>query len=82
MINENFLLGYQFADSNGLVVFTTIYPGWYQGRAVHTHMKVRIFDASGNVTITQLFLMMRRRRRCLRRIRRTNRDARRLECGG
>jgi protocatechuate 3,4-dioxygenase beta subunit len=58
MINENFLLGYQFADSNGLVVFTAIYPGWYEGRAVHIHVKVRIFDASGNVTIeatTQLF---------------------------
>ncbi len=56
--SENFLRGYQFTDSNGQVVFTTIYPGWYSGRAVHIHVKVRIFDSSGNVTTeatTQLF---------------------------
>jgi len=58
LTNENFLRGYQFTDSNGLVTFTTIYPGWYSGRAVHIHVKVRIFDTSGNVTTeatTQLF---------------------------
>ncbi len=58
LTNENFLRGYQFTDSNGLVTFTTIYPGWYSGRAVHIHVKVRIFDASGTVTTeatTQLF---------------------------
>ena len=55
---ENFLRGYQFTDSNGQVQFTTIYPGWYSGRSVHIHVKVRIFDSSGNVTTeatTQLF---------------------------
>ena len=55
---ENFLRGYQNTDSNGEVIFTTIYPGWYTGRAVHIHVKVRIFDTSGNVTTeatTQLF---------------------------
>lgn len=31
-------------------MFTTIYPGWYMGRAVHIHVKVRLFDASGAVT--------------------------------
>ncbi|HYF63509.1 MAG TPA: intradiol ring-cleavage dioxygenase, partial [Herpetosiphonaceae bacterium] len=25
----------------GTVKFTTIYPGWYSGRAVHIHFKVR-----------------------------------------
>jgi len=55
---ENFLRGYQYTDANGKVSFTTIYPGWYSGRAVHIHVKVRVFDASGNVTTeatTQLF---------------------------
>ena len=54
----NFLRGYQYTDSNGQVAFTTIYPGWYNGRTVHIHIKVRIFDSSGNVTTeatTQLF---------------------------
>ena len=58
LTGENFLRGYGWTDSNGLAGFTTIYPGWYSGRAVHIHVKVRIFDSSGNVTTeatTQLF---------------------------
>jgi protocatechuate 3,4-dioxygenase beta subunit len=58
LTSENFLRGYQFTDSNGVVTFTTIYPGWYSGRAVHIHVKVRIFDSTGKVTTeatTQLF---------------------------
>jgi protocatechuate 3,4-dioxygenase beta subunit len=41
-----FLRGYQITDGNGTVQFTTIYPGWYQGRAVHLHFKVRMFEGS------------------------------------
>jgi protocatechuate 3,4-dioxygenase beta subunit len=37
-----FLRGTQMTDFNGQVQFTTIYPGWYPGRAVHVHFKVRI----------------------------------------
>ena len=39
---RKFLRGYQVTDSNGLAQFTTIYPGWYQGRTVHIHFKIRI----------------------------------------
>jgi protocatechuate 3,4-dioxygenase beta subunit len=38
---KKFLRGYQVTDANGIVQFTTIYPGWYQGRAVHIHFKIR-----------------------------------------
>jgi protocatechuate 3,4-dioxygenase beta subunit len=38
---QDFLRGYQVTDANGAVTFTTIYPGWYPGRAVHIHFKVR-----------------------------------------
>ena len=38
---QKFLRGYQVTDANGTVNFTTIYPGWYRGRAVHIHFKVR-----------------------------------------
>jgi protocatechuate 3,4-dioxygenase beta subunit len=41
---ENFLRGYQMTDNNGTVQFTTIYPGWYEGRAIHIHDKVRTFN--------------------------------------
>jgi uncharacterized protein (TIGR03437 family) len=42
-IGQKFLRGYQVTDSNGSVEFTTIYPGWYSGRTVHMHYKVRLF---------------------------------------
>lgn len=46
---NNFLRGYHVTDSNGTVQFTTIYPGWYEGRAIHIHDKVRIFDESEKI---------------------------------
>ena len=39
---RKFLRGYQVTDAGGQARFTTIYPGWYPGRAVHIHFKVRI----------------------------------------
>lgn len=39
---KKFLRGYQVTDKNGAVEFLTIYPGWYPGRAVHIHFKVRV----------------------------------------
>jgi protocatechuate 3,4-dioxygenase beta subunit len=38
---RRFLRGYQVTDETGQARFTTIYPGWYAGRAVHVHFKVR-----------------------------------------
>jgi protocatechuate 3,4-dioxygenase beta subunit len=45
---KNFLRGYQMTDNNGTVQFTTIYPGWYEGRAIHIHDKVRTFNGPDN----------------------------------
>lgn len=54
---QTWLRGLQETDSSGQVKFTTIYPGWYQGRTIHIHLKVRTFD--GDTTTynfnTQLF---------------------------
>ena len=44
---HNFLRGYQVSDANGATSFTTIVPGWYQGRASHVHFKIRGKSASG-----------------------------------
>jgi len=50
---QTFLRGTQVSDGNGVVTFRTVYPGWYQGRAVHIHTKVHV---SGSVVHTgQLF---------------------------
>ena len=53
----NFLRGFQRTDTNGKATFQTIYPGWYQGRAVHIHFKIRTDpDASAGFEFTsQLF---------------------------
>jgi protocatechuate 3,4-dioxygenase beta subunit len=44
---HQFLRGYQITDRRGIVGFDTIYPGWYRGRAVHIHFKVRTPGDSG-----------------------------------
>src|SRR5206468_6372285 len=46
---RNFLRGYQVTDSNGTAEFTTIYPGWYEGRTIHIHDKVRVFNGSETI---------------------------------
>jgi protocatechuate 3,4-dioxygenase beta subunit len=49
----HFLRGRQTTDANGLVTFTTIFPGWYPGRATHIH--VHIYNANGNsLKVTQI----------------------------
>jgi len=40
-VGQKFLRGYQIADAHGEARFTTVYPGWYAGRTVHLHFKVR-----------------------------------------
>jgi protocatechuate 3,4-dioxygenase beta subunit len=45
-VGMNFLRGYQITDANGAAVFNTIYPGWYEGRAIHIHVKVRTFEGA------------------------------------
>jgi protocatechuate 3,4-dioxygenase beta subunit len=51
--NRTFLRGIQKTNTRGVAAFTTIYPGWYRGRAVHIHVKVHV---GGSVVHTgQLF---------------------------
>lgn len=44
---EDFLRGLQVTDDDGAVRFTTVYPGWYSGRTIHIHFKVRTFEDDG-----------------------------------
>jgi len=41
--SKKFLRGYQITEANGIAAFTSIYPGWYSGRAVHIHFKLRLY---------------------------------------
>jgi protocatechuate 3,4-dioxygenase beta subunit len=47
---QTFLRGIQTTNSNGEVTFTTIYPGWDQGRATHIHVEVTLNGRSVKVT--------------------------------
>uniref|UniRef100_UPI003F495DFB intradiol ring-cleavage dioxygenase n=1 Tax=Streptomyces chartreusis TaxID=1969 RepID=UPI003F495DFB len=40
--DTTFLRGVQLTDSSGVAEFTTIYPGWYAGRALHIHVKTHV----------------------------------------
>jgi protocatechuate 3,4-dioxygenase beta subunit len=55
---QNWLRGYQLTNASGKATFKTIYPGWYQGRTVHIHFKIRTdAGASGGTEFTsQLFV--------------------------
>jgi protocatechuate 3,4-dioxygenase beta subunit len=38
---QKFLRGYQVTNALGAARFITVYPGWYSGRTVHIHFKIR-----------------------------------------
>jgi protocatechuate 3,4-dioxygenase beta subunit len=48
--SANFLRGILTTNAAGEVTFTTIYPGWYQGRATHIHLEVTQNGVSRRVT--------------------------------
>jgi protocatechuate 3,4-dioxygenase beta subunit len=64
---QNFLRGYQItgvdagagsSPVDGQVSFKTIWRGWYGGRAIHIHVRVRTYDSTGTVVTnytTQIF---------------------------
>ena len=56
-LGKKYLRGYQLTDVQGRVQFTTIYPGWYPGRTVHIHVKVRVENTEDAYTelTTQLY---------------------------
>lgn len=41
-VGQTWLRGVQLTDANGIALFDTIYPGYYQGRTTHIHVKVRV----------------------------------------
>ncbi|MEU5594255.1 intradiol ring-cleavage dioxygenase [Streptomyces sp. NPDC020298] len=40
--DDRFLRGTWHTDRHGHVTFKTVFPGWYQGRCVHIHVKVHV----------------------------------------
>lgn len=46
---STFCRGFQTTDADGITEFQTIYPGWYEGRAVHIHVRARV---GGDLVLT------------------------------
>jgi protocatechuate 3,4-dioxygenase beta subunit len=56
-VGKQFLRGHQVTDADGIARFETIYPGWYRGRTVHIHFKIRTDPSaeSGHEFTSQLY---------------------------
>ncbi len=52
-LHQTWLRGYQRTDKKGECTFNSIFPGWYNGRLTHLHMKVHI--ANSTVLTSNLF---------------------------
>ena len=53
-LGETFLRGIQDVNGNGEVSFTTIYPGWYNGRITHIHFQVYLYSSSVATATSQI----------------------------
>ncbi|HTN86903.1 MAG TPA: protocatechuate 3,4-dioxygenase [Sorangium sp.] len=52
---DRFCRGVQLSDRNGIVGFTSLWPGWYAGRPVHVHLVARINGSTTRLITTQLY---------------------------
>lgn len=54
---KKFLRGHQRTGADGNAAFVTVYPGWYPGRTVHIHFKIRTNPdgARGHEFTSQLY---------------------------
>ncbi|KAI4600779.1 hypothetical protein KJ359_012941 [Pestalotiopsis sp. 9143b] len=53
-LNTTFLRGVQLSDHDGVVQFETIFPGHYDGRAIHTHLLSHTgaeFESNGTISV-------------------------------
>jgi protocatechuate 3,4-dioxygenase beta subunit len=52
---DRFCRGVQVTDDEGIVAFTTMYPGWYAGRPIHVHLMARMVGVTTRLITTQLY---------------------------
>ena len=53
--STRYLRGHQRSNAAGEASFLTVFPGWYQGRTPHVHMKVHVGSADRVVHTGQVF---------------------------
>jgi protocatechuate 3,4-dioxygenase beta subunit len=54
-LGQKFLRGFQVTGTDGRANFVTVYPGWYGGRTVHIHFKLRSAGPPGFEFTSQLY---------------------------
>jgi protocatechuate 3,4-dioxygenase beta subunit len=54
-VGRKFLRGYQVTNAEGRATFMSVYPGWYPGRTVHIHFKLRTAAPPGLEFTSQLY---------------------------
>lgn len=52
---DRFCRGMQTSNADGVVGFTTVYPGWYAGRPIHVHLIARFPGQTTRLITTQLY---------------------------
>lgn len=52
---DRYCRGVQITNKDGIVAFTTLYPGWYAGRPIHVHLVARIKGITKRLITTQLY---------------------------
>ncbi|GBG23845.1 Hypothetical Protein FCC1311_000652 [Hondaea fermentalgiana] len=52
--NSTFLRGIQYTNASGVVKISTVFPGWYEGRVTHIHVRVHfnITETDGGESYT------------------------------
>jgi protocatechuate 3,4-dioxygenase beta subunit len=51
--NSTWFRGEQTSDSSGRVNFKTCFPGWYSGRTIHIHFRVRLEYGGADYVVSQ-----------------------------
>lgn len=54
---QQWLRGKQVTGTNGVVVFQTILPGWYTGRVIHYHVRIRLPGETSTFAATSQFFV-------------------------
>lgn len=54
---KTYCRGVQYTDTNGVALFTTIYPGWYAGRITHIHFQIFLTNYGSSARSTAISQM-------------------------
>jgi protocatechuate 3,4-dioxygenase beta subunit len=54
-LEARYFRGHRMTDADGVTWFSSCFPGWYAGRAIHVHFTIRRTSRSGDEWLTSQF---------------------------